>query len=159
MFSIKIFVVSFLIQSLKCLIFSMSHLQLDLLLQVLVGSLQQLLSAQNTVPHHILGTTPVWGRCRGGVQEKDCCVTSTLKHTNMWTTHHLQHNHWNGGNYNSIHRIITQNWLRTATLSSRQLVIVFLCFSENRKTDIQTEKMRILDWDKWLSYKLKKGRK
>lgn len=71
----------------------MSHLQLDLLLQVLVGSLQQLLSAQNTVPHHILGTTPVWGRCRGGVQEKDCCVTSTLKHTNMWTTHHLQHNH------------------------------------------------------------------
>lgn len=37
-----------------------SHLQLDLLLQVLVGSLQELLGAQNPVPHHVLGAAPAY---------------------------------------------------------------------------------------------------
>lgn len=35
------------------------YLQLDLLFQVLVGPLQKFFSAQDTVPHHVLGSTPV----------------------------------------------------------------------------------------------------
>lgn len=35
-----------------------THLQEDFLLQVLVGSVQQLSGAQDSVPHHVLGSTP-----------------------------------------------------------------------------------------------------
>jgi len=44
---------------------SLSHLELHLLLQVLVGSLQKLLCAQNAVPHHVLGATPAWEAAEG----------------------------------------------------------------------------------------------
>lgn len=35
-----------------------SHLQQNLLLQVLVGSVQQLFGSQDSVPHHVLSPTP-----------------------------------------------------------------------------------------------------
>lgn len=41
-----------------------AHLQQDLLLQVLVGSVQQLFGSENSVPHHVLGPTPAGGKQR-----------------------------------------------------------------------------------------------
>lgn len=39
----------------------MLHLQLNSLLQVLVGLLHQLFGPQNSVPHHVLGATAAGG--------------------------------------------------------------------------------------------------
>lgn len=39
-----------------------AHLQQDLLLQVLVGPVQQLPGAEDSVPHHVLGSTPTGGK-------------------------------------------------------------------------------------------------
>ena len=41
-----------------------AHLQQDLLLQVLVGSVQQLFGPENPIPHHVLGPTPRQGKQR-----------------------------------------------------------------------------------------------
>lgn len=35
-----------------------THLQQDLLFQVLVGSVQQLFGSKNSIPHHVLGSAP-----------------------------------------------------------------------------------------------------
>lgn len=53
-----------------CLFASVLHLQLNSLLQVLVGLLHQLFGPQHSVPHHVLGATAAGGD--GATKRSNC---------------------------------------------------------------------------------------
>lgn len=56
--------------SLVCLFAVVLHLQLNSLLQVLIGLLHQLLGPQHSVPHHVLGATAAGGD--GATKRSNC---------------------------------------------------------------------------------------
>lgn len=56
--------------SLVCVFASVLHLQLNSLLQVLVGLLHQLFGPQHSVPHHVLGATAAGGD--GATKRSNC---------------------------------------------------------------------------------------